>query len=190
VLPFELTQEFSRSIHPSGIGGLSDFLELKNFTKPNVAPGYAEVSLLRVLADHRKTFASDPRDKVYAFLGVSSTTLEVDYSRSVRDVYTGIVETMVSTSSSLNVICHRLAPDANPTYTLPSWVPDWSVQESEPILPISSSRAGGSTPKVKFLSRDGLRILSSAGFTVGLVQASAQLPRHGIEGVMIYRWSI
>ena|SRR2546430_3295560 len=49
-------------------------------------------SLLELLRTTRRTKATDPRDKVYALLGLADEEMffEVDYEKDVRDVFTNV----------------------------------------------------------------------------------------------------
>jgi hypothetical protein len=84
--------------------------------------------LFNMLIKHASKQATDARDKIYAFIGISSErdALQIDYSFSVRQVYMNLVYSIVKSSKSLDVIC-ALRRDTN-KHGLPSWVPDWSMQ--------------------------------------------------------------
>ena len=97
-------------------------------------PTFFELLQLR-----RRTETSDPRDKVFSILNVCrdeyehkippppprSHFLEIDYTRSVEDVYKGVAKHLIKSTKSLDV----LSTCQNPTRSngLPSWAPDWSV---------------------------------------------------------------
>ena len=89
-----------------------------------------ESSLLDVLARFRSTFSTDPRDKIYALLGLVSDSLgiEIDYHKSVKDVFIHVVECIINSSTNLDIICQSQwamfdHPERNKD--LPSWVPDF-----------------------------------------------------------------
>jgi hypothetical protein len=93
---------------------------------------------LRLLVDtHRYAHATDPRDKVYAFLGLanrrssSTNTIEPNYQASVREVYTAAACNLLWTYKSLYLLSHVQDRSAAKIKGLPSWVPDYSV----PIAP-------------------------------------------------------
>jgi hypothetical protein len=93
---------------------------------------------LRTLPHRYKDFkAADPKDHIYALLGLRdcpTAGIVVDYTRSVREVYTNAAEVMIRNTSdygrpttpSLNLICAAYRR-AGSTHDLPSWVPDWSI---------------------------------------------------------------
>jgi hypothetical protein len=93
--------------------------------------GIEERSLLEVLRACRRKLASDAKDKLYGILGVlpeeARKEFRADYSLSVKDVYTEVVDYLLKTTERLDVICDAIH---FPVYTgsanLPSYVPDWS----------------------------------------------------------------
>jgi hypothetical protein len=94
-------------------------------------------STLQLLRDHR---ATDPKDKIYAVMGVSEefqeaslrTKIPVDYSRSVQDVFIDAARFMVKDSLTLDILCLKEARPA--VQGLPSWVPDFSVTSFPNVL--------------------------------------------------------
>jgi hypothetical protein len=73
----------------------------------------------------RHSCCTDPRDKIYAQLGIASAEkpLSPDYDSSVYDVYTKFVQYVVMRTRNLDIICNNQR-EVN-TFSLPSWVPDW-----------------------------------------------------------------
>lgn len=110
--------------------------------------------LLQVMQMCRRKLSSDPRDKVFGILGVLPLTVRdeilVDYEISTRDVYINIVDILLRTTGSLDVICEAIhfPPHAN-NVSVPSWVPDWShVPGPKPIgTEYQFSASGTSTHK-------------------------------------------
>ncbi|KIW69825.1 hypothetical protein, variant [Phialophora macrospora] len=93
---------------------------------------------LRLLVDtHRHTNATDPRDKVYAFLGLASRTssstnqIEPNYETSTRQVYIDAACSLLRTYRNLYLLSHVQDRSLTKIKGLPSWVPDYSV----PLLP-------------------------------------------------------
>ncbi|EXL93390.1 heterokaryon incompatibility protein-domain-containing protein [Fusarium oxysporum II5] len=73
----------------------------------------------------------DPRDKLYALLGIlpekDQTQFQVNYKLDPRHVYTDIVDYLIAKTGSLDVICCASNPILTDNiHILPSWVPDWS----------------------------------------------------------------
>ena len=99
--------------------------ELKSLT------ALGEESLLHVMRALRRKTCSDPRDKVFGILGILSpytrSEFPVDLSLSVKEVYINVVDYLLSTTESLDVICESIHfPLHTNSADLPSWVPDWS----------------------------------------------------------------
>jgi hypothetical protein len=72
---------------------------------------------------------SDPRDHVYAFLGLkydARIVIEPDYNASVGEVFTDTTRATIEGTGTLD--CFRFLPrrDEFNSFNLPSWVPDWS----------------------------------------------------------------
>ncbi|KAE8449252.1 hypothetical protein EG329_008419 [Mollisiaceae sp. DMI_Dod_QoI] len=81
--------------------------------------------------------ATDPRDMIFALLGLSScpNSVTVNYSTSVRDIYIKATRAMIidatedggrSSIPSLNIICTAYRSELPSDHGLPSWVPDFS----------------------------------------------------------------
>lgn len=109
----------------------------------------------------RWTKATDPRDKVYAILGISSgfskLDLVPDYSISVRDAYirTAVVISQMGRLSGLAFLSFVQHSDRGLSLDLPSWTPDWRRPLDAPWL-ISNSgfkTAINRQPKIAFRVR-------------------------------------
>jgi hypothetical protein len=127
------------------------------------------VTLLDLLHDCRIFEATDPRDKVYGLLGVAppdseATSVQVDYSKSVEEVYEDLARLILSSSENLDLLS---VPQSISQFgeRLPSWAPDWSHRASsrlnlvfpagqreiasEPIREFAATRGSTSTPAFK-----------------------------------------
>jgi Heterokaryon incompatibility protein (HET) len=86
--------------------------------------------LAQTLLSHRFKEASDPRDMVYSLIGFSNAQKDprfvMDYSKSVCEVYTDVIEHVMTTMKKLDIICAM--PRGRNQHGLPSWVPDWSFK--------------------------------------------------------------
>ncbi|KAH7394517.1 heterokaryon incompatibility protein-domain-containing protein [Pyrenochaeta sp. MPI-SDFR-AT-0127] len=93
---------------------------------------------LRILLDkHRFSKSSDPRDKVYAFLGLANRalspfrtaplTLTPNYNLSVQEVYIEAARAFIVSYENLSWLSHVEDPSKRRTLGLPSWVPDLTV---------------------------------------------------------------
>lgn len=88
-------------------------------------------ALLDVMRRYRRKLSGDPKDKVFGILGVLPERIRreirADYSLSVKDVYTNVVDILIHTTNRLDVICECIHfPRHDSSANLQSWVPDWS----------------------------------------------------------------
>ncbi|KAJ4286158.1 hypothetical protein N0V90_013507 [Kalmusia sp. IMI 367209] len=86
--------------------------------------------IISLLTTFRQRDATDPRDKVYALLGITSTNIgdfgvTIRYDRSVAETYTETAIGIIKFTRKLSIL-DLLKPVASPIPHLPSWVPDWS----------------------------------------------------------------
>jgi hypothetical protein len=88
----------------------------------------AQFSLRSLLEMSHSFQATNPRDKIYAVLGLASDRaaidVNVDYNCSVESLYTRVATSIMTTSSSLDILYCNFG---NKRRNLPSWVPDWST---------------------------------------------------------------
>jgi hypothetical protein len=131
--------------------------------------------LTQTLLKHRFKQSSDPKDLIYSLVGLSTAHRDprfvVDYSKSVRQVYTDVVEYILNTTGKLDIIC--AIPRGKNSHRLPSWVPDWSFDElGSSLLEHSSkhqfSAAGLSQAEVE-ISNDKA-VLTAKGICLGIVK--------------------
>ncbi|OAK98292.1 HET-domain-containing protein, partial [Phaeosphaeriaceae sp. SRC1lsM3a] len=90
-----------------------------------------DASLLEVMRTCRKQLSENPRDKVFGILGLLPVATQrefpVDYSQSVKTVYTDVVDYLISTTDQLDVIRESIHfPIHVSNAGLPTWCPDWS----------------------------------------------------------------
>lgn len=88
-----------------------------------------DASLLEVMRTCRKQLSENPRDKVFGILGLlpveTQREFPVDYSQSVKTVYTDVVDYLISTTDRLDVIRESIHFPINVNNAgLPSWCPD------------------------------------------------------------------
>jgi serine/threonine protein kinase len=85
-------------------------------------------SLHTLLFEHWDALATDPRDKVFALMGLvvdgDDCNIDVNYGLSINQVYTNIAREYVRLYGNLNIILPKRRQ--NPGHNLPSWCPDWS----------------------------------------------------------------
>jgi hypothetical protein len=102
------------------------------------------VSHLHVLLRLTHSFRStDPRDKIFALLGLSSATqnpgdwpdeLAPEYTRPVQDVYAAASKHCIQQTNSLNILSQSADKDRGKNGSrdleFPSWVPRWDLMDS------------------------------------------------------------
>ncbi|KAJ3544560.1 hypothetical protein NM208_g2985 [Fusarium decemcellulare] len=88
--------------------------------------------LLSVLSHFRDLEATDPRDKIFAFLNLAEDGLGLvpDYAAEVRDVFIQAAKAMINKrmGSPLAVLSHLQDSSDTRIQGLPSWVPDFSAR--------------------------------------------------------------
>lgn len=90
-----------------------------------------QLPFLHSLATLSATFeASDPRDRIYALLGLNSAkryrnALRPDYGIAVEDLYTNLAREILVQDGNINFL-HSAGIVYRPSLSLPSWVPDWT----------------------------------------------------------------
>lgn len=134
--------------------------------------------LRRMLNRCTECESSDPRDRIYALLGMtnirvlgrgevsrSRNALVVDYRRSSAKVFQDVAELVIRQDGDLSILLlvatfgGAFEADSEP---LPSWVPDWRCSTGE--LPDIEDRLGGSPiftgdmPQLESDYEEGLRV--------------------------------
>lgn len=116
----------------------SEFVSLKNVAR-QISPCDF---LLQILHSRRGSGVFDPRDMLYAHLGMHQSGTEtqdveeligVDYQKSVPEVYTDLALYLLRNQRGLGFLSHvedKALEDRNPD--LPSWVPDWTSPHASP----------------------------------------------------------
>lgn len=88
-------------------------------------------SLLGIMRACRKKLSENPRDKVFGVLGLVPKVehnFPVDYSQSVKTVYTDVVDYLISTTNQIDVIRESIHfPLHLNSVGLPSWCPDCKI---------------------------------------------------------------
>lgn len=110
-----------------------------------VDPTHPPFALLELLHQHRDCESTDPKDKVYGLLGLSGDAQDIgitpNYDRSPEDIFTDLLEKHVLATKSLDMICAVRFPTR--FASLPSWVPDWSTDQTVPGICINDRYVGG-----------------------------------------------
>lgn len=88
-----------------------------------------QYTLLQLVSTFRNLEATDPRDKIYAFVGLASDWDKVprpDYSQTVEEVYLTFARYFVSQGQGMELICE--AGTSRSSLDTPSWAVDWSYK--------------------------------------------------------------
>lgn len=127
------------------------------------------LTLFNTINSFRQAACQDPRDKVFAALGLVApafrTTLQPDYKSSTADVYTELVKYFLNTKHDayefLGYACEaddaaEFLSDNDSLRSLPSWVPNWRVPLTITPLPkqIHIQASDSSYGRLKSLFRD------------------------------------
>ncbi|KAK7701641.1 hypothetical protein SLS64_010089 [Diaporthe eres] len=153
-------------------------------------PKPGTVSLDTLMQVHRDKLATDPRDKVYAFVGLANTktltcgapltSVRPDYELPVQDVYTRLMAQLLLAHGALHLLSHVQDPSLTKLEGLPSWVPDFSVQLAPYPLrfrgAVSWSACGNARWQPPSSDEDMKRgILRVQGSRIGVVEKTALL---------------
>ena len=130
-------------------GESAQLFELQRCRRRNSTP-----TLLEVLQIIRRCKCTDPRDRVYAALGILSDSAKAniipDYSQTLENVYLGVVKYVLEhypEGHRLDFLGYVLSPaapkdsedDSEGTQqsiaAIPSWVPDWRTSTVGDIIP-------------------------------------------------------
>jgi hypothetical protein len=92
-----------------------------------------DIDLLFALTTTRTCLATDPRDKVFAVLGLLDVPagFEADYNLTHKEVLTLTAADLITSLNSLAVLCY--AEETPSRSSIPSWVPSWSSDSGVPL---------------------------------------------------------
>ena len=108
---------------------LMDVVEGIEFEKVAASQG-GPMTLLQVLLRHRTSLARDPRDKVYALLGIcTDDIIQPNYRLPTPEVYTLLTQSYLRQQCRLDIITAPSDPISLQPKKAPSWVPDWGATD-------------------------------------------------------------
>lgn len=127
---------------------MNEFSNRRLFNLDNLRKkGQLSTDLLSILADFRHYKAKDPRDMVYALLGLLeekvTEELAPNYSHDLSLVYQSAARHCILQRGALDCLGYCYYSQRNPS--LPSWVPDWTHQGSRHPLAKHAERRGHSS---------------------------------------------
>ncbi|KAL1861685.1 hypothetical protein VTK73DRAFT_6970 [Phialemonium thermophilum] len=121
-----------------------------------------DISLFFVLHLMRTRLCSDPRDKVYAALGITppgfARLIKPNYQLPIAEVYKNAFLAALEHSKRL-VLLQDCELQARSVVGLPTWVPDWSVPRQSHLLSAFAFASGMSRSHHKFIAPDTLAVL-------------------------------
>ena len=111
-------------------------------------------SLIDLLHANRSCKATDPRDKVFAMIGIAKDEktcgVVPDYSTKTTHVYQAVAMYLLKSAQPTSTLSFAgdTSPHRTPTQAqLPSWVPDWSQRSARPPFAPPYFAAGNTTTK-------------------------------------------
>ena len=120
-----------------------------------------KIDLETLLYGYRRCLASDPRDKVFALVGIAggqdAAAYTPDYSKDVLEVYRDLAIRLIIAEQNPDALVHCAYIVGSKSPLLPSWVPDWSQTLStncSPMLNPGTYNAAGGTSLKGRLSED------------------------------------
>lgn len=137
--------------------------------------------------------ASDPRDKLFALVGISSERhcFEADYNLPCRDVYVDVTRKLLANTSYPLLQTEALDRSVS-CENLPSWVPDYSSRQRSAarVIRLYSSEFAAAPPKNQWTlvdwtsaSTEDDGIFCLQGVYVAVVTGVYTERAHGLDGV-------
>ncbi|KAE9375045.1 hypothetical protein N431DRAFT_335433 [Stipitochalara longipes BDJ] len=142
------------------VGNASTSFRDRIFAVNNLCSYHQTLPLAYLVEQTKHCKCSDPRDRIFALLSMvpkfmRGSGITPDYTKSLRDVYTDAVKSIIAYTGNLDII---LGADMNEsTQCTPTWVPDWSRPRTTLILPTGYA-SGISRGASKFPSKGVLQV--------------------------------
>jgi hypothetical protein len=161
--------------HMAQISKLYKTRPLVEFVWTSKSTWNGPVPLSTLLRHASNVNTSEPRDKVYAFLGLTEPTYNLIPSytpeNTVTKVLTATAEAVIVHEKSVAIVWDALGTRSPETgFYLPSWVPDWTVPlrpENEMIASRMGWKAGGRLkPVTQFEKAGGSTVLVTLGICI------------------------
>jgi hypothetical protein len=138
------------------------------------------LSLLALAAYFCNNKATDDRDRLYGLhaLATENHGLQVDYSKTVDEVYFHFAQSFIERHQSLDIICFASLFIPTRNSSLPSWVPDWRARRKPHVIPLMASQSandlvGNLRPVYAMTHRDE---------TVRYLASGSRLPMFKFDG--------
>jgi hypothetical protein len=166
--------------------------------------------LLELLDLHKSALCTDPRDRIYALIGLSYLEnsdhpgLKINYTKSISQVYRGAVQAVIEETGELDIICLTSEPCVRPGTNhysprqpfLPSWAPDWSVYRDRISLSVHYLHARASSDeRAHFKFFAGGTILLAEGICIAPISYCSKtfentITRHVDILLCLFHWRL
>jgi len=112
-------------------GGLMVSMEEAIFTIDSKAHSLQNQDFKELLSHSRNRDTSDPRDKIFAYIGLINPAYGIvpNYSHPIDQVLINTTIKIIETENSLDILWHAAASEIQHTTNLPSWVADWRCKQ-------------------------------------------------------------
>ncbi|KAJ4366792.1 hypothetical protein N0V83_007317 [Neocucurbitaria cava] len=186
-------EEIKRAEHSLYNVEIPTEVKLKDTIVEELEPGVFRfhmraLRLLSILSDFRNLNATDPRDKIFAFLSLATDNLGLipNYHTSVQEVFLDATKQMMIQYDSLAVLSHCQDPANTRILGLPGWVPDFSVRLGRSLFDtggeISEFSASGHYPPHLDFCLDGS--LEVEGCRVDTVSTTTDLEGDAVVKIL------
>jgi hypothetical protein len=139
--------------------------------------GTVEMYMPGVLGATSNFSSTDPRDRIFAMLGLisgpDSDGLRPDYTLSKEEIYTDIAIRSIRTDGAFSILSFG-GGLANASLNIPSWVPSWIPDPEVKLIPSYYNTAADTQPETS-VSND-LKVLTLSGFEIDTIQYVGQEP--------------
>ncbi|CZR69630.1 uncharacterized protein PAC_19530 [Phialocephala subalpina] len=102
------------------------WIEDLGWSRQRKIEGFHSISIKELLMNTQTFQCTDPRDRIYALLGLADTDHQIikpDYRKSLREVYTEFAKSHIKKYAQIDIILPRRKSRIS---ELPSWVPNWN----------------------------------------------------------------
>jgi hypothetical protein len=128
---------------------------------PDIKPSFAMLLSIGYV-NHSQLMASDPRDRIYALLGMISDShrydIKPDYSKSKAEVYIETSRALLKVQGMEVLVTTNFGSQIDLDPELPSWVADWSQPFLQPLRGKHDAKwANPAYPTLDYAASKGLK---------------------------------